>query len=177
MSRIANAPISLPKGVEVSLEGPSVNVKGPKGSLSYTLPRHVSLAQEDDAVHCKAQEGEPGAVALAGTARSIINGMVVGVSAGFEKRLNLVGVGYRAQMQGKSLNLTLGYSHPIEFSVPEGIQIETPSQTEIVVRGFDKQLVGQVAAKIRAFRPPEPYKGKGVRYSDENVVRKEAKKK
>lgn len=177
MSRIANAPISLPKGVEVSLEGPSVNVKGPKGSLSYALPKHVSLAQENGEVHCKAQEGEPGAVARAGTARSIINGMVVGVSEGFERRLNLVGVGYRAQMQGKSLNLTLGYSHPIEFPVPEGIQIETPSQTEIVVRGFDKQLVGQVAAKIRGFRPPEPYKGKGVRYSDENVVRKEAKKK
>ncbi len=177
MSRIANAPISLPKGVEISLQGPSVSVKGPKGALTYTLPKHVSLAQESGEVHCKAKEGEPGAVALAGTARSILNGMVVGVSKGFEKRLTLVGVGYRAQMQGKSLNLTLGFSHPIEFSVPEGIQIETPSQTEIIVRGFDKQLVGQVSAKIRGFRPPEPYKGKGVRYSDENVVRKEAKKK
>jgi len=177
MSRIANAPILLPKGVEVSLEGPSVKVKGPKGLLTYTLPRYVWLAQEAGIVHCRAKEGEPGAVALAGTARSIISGMVAGVSKGFEKRLNLVGVGYRAQMQGKSLNLTLGYSHPIDFSVPDGIEIETPSQTEIVVRGFDKQMVGQVAAKIRRFRPPEPYKGKGVRYSDENVVRKEAKKK
>lgn len=177
MSRIANAPILLPKEVEVSLEGPSVKVKGPKGLLTYTLPKYVSLAQEDGNVHCKAKEGETGAVALAGTARSIISGMVTGVSKGFEKRLALVGVGYRAKMQGKSLNLTLGYSHPINFSVPDGIEIETPSQTEIVVRGFDKQLVGQVAAKIRGFRPPEPYKGKGVRYSDENVVRKEAKKK
>lgn len=177
MSRIANAPISLPGGVEISLQGSSVNVKGPKGALSYTLPKYVSLAQEEGTVHCKAQKGGPGAVALAGTARSVINGMVVGVSEGFEKRLTLVGVGYRAQAQGKSLNLTLGYSHPINFSVPEGVQIETPSQTEIVVRGFDKQLVGQVAAKIRGFRPPEPYKGKGVRYSDENVARKEAKKK
>ncbi|HSS66450.1 MAG TPA: 50S ribosomal protein L6 [Gammaproteobacteria bacterium] len=177
MSRIANAPISLPKGVEISLQGPSVNVKGPKGSLSYRLPKHVTLSQEDGTVYCKPQEIGPGAVALAGTARSILNGMVVGVSEGFEKRLTLVGVGYRAQMQGKSLNLTLGYSHPIDFPLPEGTQIETPSQTEIVVRGFDKQLVGQVAAKIRGFRPPEPYKGKGVRYSDENVARKEAKKK
>lgn len=177
MSRIANAPIVLPKGVELSHNGPAVNVKGPKGSLSYTLPKSVSLSQEDDAVRCTAQSNDAGVVALAGTARSIINGMVVGVSKGFEKKLTLVGVGYRAQTQGKSLNLTLGYSHPINFDVPEGIQIETPSQTEIVIRGFDKQLVGQVAAKIRAFRPPEPYKGKGVRYSDENVVRKEAKKK
>lgn len=177
MSRVANAPITLPKGVEVSLQGASVNVKGPKGSLSYKLPKSVSLAQEDGTVQCTAQDGGPGAVALAGTARSIINGMVVGVSEGFEKRLTLVGVGYRAQAQGKSLNLTLGYSHPINFPVPDGVQIETPSQTEILVRGFDKQLVGQVAAKIRGFRPPEPYKGKGVRYSDENVIRKEAKKK
>lgn len=177
MTRIANAPISLPKGVDVSLNGSAVSVKGPKGSLTYTLPKLVSLTQEDGAVRCKAQEGEPGAIALAGTARSIINGMVTGVSQGFEKRLALVGVGYRAQVQGKSLNLTLGYSHPINFPVPEGIQIETPSQTEIIVRGFDKQQVGQVAAEIRGFRRPEPYKGKGVRYADENVVRKEAKKK
>ena len=177
MSRIANAPISLPKGVEVSVDGAAVSVKGPKGSLTYDLPKFVSLAKEDDTVRCSAKEGEPQAVALAGTARSIINGMVVGVSEGFEKRLALVGVGYRAQMQGKSLNLTLGFSHPINFEVPDGIQIETPSQTEIVVRGHDKQKVGQVAAKIRGYRPPEPYKGKGVRYADENVVRKEAKKK
>ncbi len=177
MSRIANAPISLPKGVEVSVDGTAVNVKGPKGTLTYALPRFVSLAMEDDSVRCNVKEGQPQAVAMAGTARSIITGMVVGVSKGFEKRLSLVGVGYRAQMQGKSLNLTLGFSHPINFTVPEGIQIETPSQTEIVVRGHDKQKVGQVAAKIRGYRPPEPYKGKGVRYADENVVRKEAKKK
>ncbi len=177
MSRVANAPVPLPKGVEVSVNGAAVHIKGPKGALTYMLPDAVSLAQEDGAVKFKAAEGEPGAVALAGTARSIINGMVTGVSQGFEKRLSLVGVGYRAQIQGKSLNLTLGYSHPINFPVPEGIQIETPSQTEITVRGFDKQQVGQVAAKIRGFRPPEPYKGKGVRYVDENVVRKEAKKK
>ena len=177
MSRVANAPISLPKGVEVNVDGTAVRVKGPKGTLSYALPKTVSVAQEEGTVRLNAAEGAPGSMALAGTARSIINGMVVGVSKGFEKKLTLVGVGYRAQMQGNALNLTLGYSHPINFPVPEGIKIETPSQTEITVSGFDKQQVGQVAAKIRSFRPPEPYKGKGVRYADENVVRKEAKKK
>lgn len=177
MSRVAYAPITLPKGVEISVDGSAVKVKGPKGEMSYNLPKMVSVAQEDGTLRCRTEEGVAGAIALAGTARSIINGMVKGVSEGFEKRLALVGIGYRAQMQGKSLHLTLGYSHPIDYPVPEGIQIETPSQTEIVVRGYDKQLVGQVAAKIRGLRPPEPYKGKGVKYADEIIVRKEAKKK
>jgi large subunit ribosomal protein L6 len=163
--------------VEVSIDAASVVVKGPKGTLRHPLPKAVTVAQEDGSLQCSAAKGTPGAVALAGTTRAIINNMVTGVSEGFEKRLNLVGIGYRAQMQGSELNLTLGYSHPISFLVPEGISVETPSQTEIVVRGVDKQRVGQVAAKIRDFRPPEPYKGKGVKYSDEHIVRKEAKKK
>lgn len=177
MSRVAYAPIKVPNGVEVAVEAAAVRVKGPKGALAYTLPKSVSVAQEDGVLRCQPREGIPGALALAGTARSIINGMVIGVSEGFEKRLALVGVGYRAQMQGNSLNLTLGYSHPINFPVPDGVQIETPSQTEIVIRGFDKQKVGQVAAEIRGMRPPEPYKGKGVKYADESIIRKEAKKK
>jgi large subunit ribosomal protein L6 len=177
MSRIANAPVSVPSGVEVSIDAGSVVIKGPKGTLKHPLPQAVAVAQDDGSIRCSAAEGVPGAVALAGTTRSIINNMVTGVSEGFERRLNLVGIGYRAQVQGSDLNLTLGYSHPISFSVPEGISVETPSQTEIIVRGVDKQRVGQVAAKIRDFRPPEPYKGKGVKYSDEHVVRKEAKKK
>ncbi len=177
MSRIAKAPVSVPKGVDVSVAEGAVVVKGPKGSLTQTLPEAVSLTQADGELRCVAAEGVPGSVALTGTLRAIINNMVTGVSEGFEKRLTLVGVGYRAQMQGKALNLTLGFSHPISFTVPDGISVETPSQTEIVIRGMDKQQVGQVAAKIRAYRPPEPYKGKGVKYSDEHIVRKEAKKK
>ncbi len=177
MSRIANAPVSVPSGVEVSIDADSVVIKGPKGMLRHAVPQAVTVAQEDGIIRCSSVGGVSGAVALAGTTRSIINNMVTGVSQGFEKRLNLVGIGYRAQVQGSELNLTLGYSHPVKFSVPEGISVETPSQTEIVVRGVDKQRVGQVAAKIRDFRPPEPYKGKGVKYSDEHIVRKEAKKK
>ena len=177
MSRIANAPVSVPSGVEVSIDAGSVVIKGPKGMLRHPLPQAVTVAQEDGSIRCSVAGDASGAIALAGTTRSIINNMVTGVSEGFEKRLNLVGIGYRAQAQGSELNLTLGYSHPISFSVPEGISVETPSQTEIVVRGVDKQRVGQVAAKIRDFRPPEPYKGKGVKYSDEHIVRKEAKKK
>ncbi|MDX1512337.1 MAG: 50S ribosomal protein L6 [Gammaproteobacteria bacterium] len=177
MSRIANAPVSLPKGVDLSVAGDTVTVKGPKGSLSQALPAAVSVTREGGEVRCVAAEGVPGAVAMTGTIRAIVDNMVTGVSEGFEKRLTLVGVGYRAQMQGKVLNLTLGFSHPVNFPIPDGITVETPSQTEIVVRGLDKQQVGQVAAKIRAYRPPEPYKGKGVKYVDEHIVRKEAKKK
>lgn len=177
MSRIANAPVALPKGVEVTLKGQDVTVKGPKGTLSHSVHRDVSVEQDESELKFAARSGSKPAIAQAGTARALVNNLVVGVSEGFEKKLSLVGVGYRAQMQGKSLNLSLGFSHPVEYPVPEGIEIETPSQTEIVVRGIDKQRVGQVSAEIRRYRPPEPYKGKGVRYSDEHVVRKEAKKK
>ena len=174
MSRIAKSPIRTPAGVEIDIKDGEVRVKGPKGSLSLQLHPNVSLAKDEDQyVVSPASDGD---VAMAGTFRSLVNNMVIGVSAGFEKKLALVGVGYRAQAQGKNLNLTLGYSHPIEYKTPEGITIEVPSQTEIVVKGCDKQKVGQVASEIRAFRPPEPYKGKGVRYADERVVRKEAKK-
>lgn len=177
MSRIANAPVFIPEGVDVTVAGESVVVKGPKGSLTQPLPGSVSLTKNDGEIQFVVVQDIPGAVAMAGTMRSIVNNMVRGVSAGFEKRLNLVGVGYRAQMQGDALNLAVGYSHPVNFRVPEGVTIDTPSQTEIVIKGVDKQQVGQVAAKIRAYRPPEPYKGKGVKYADEHVVRKEAKKK
>ena len=177
MSRIANAPVALPKGVEVTLKGQDVTVKGPKGKMSHSVHRDVSVEQDEGELKFAARSGSKPAIAQAGTARALVNNLVVGVSEGFEKKLSLVGVGYRAQMQGKSLNLSLGFSHPVEYPVPEGIEIETPSQTEIVVRGIDKQRVGQVSAEIRRYRPPEPYKGKGVRYFDEHVVRKEAKKK
>jgi len=174
MSRIAKAPIQLPKGVEIDIKGGEVKVKGPKGNLTLRLHPNVRIEKvEDDYVVSPASNAD---VPMAGTYRSLVNNMVVGVSDGFEKKLALVGVGYRAQSQGTSLSLALGFSHPIEFQAPEGITIEVPSQTEIVVKGCDKQKVGQVASEIRAFRPPEPYKGKGVRYADERVVRKEAKK-
>jgi large subunit ribosomal protein L6 len=174
MSRIAKAPIELPSGVEIKVSGVEVSVKGPKGNLVQKLHPKVSLEQEDNTVTVKPANNA--SVPMAGTFRSLVNNMVVGVSNGFEKKLTLVGVGYRAQLQGNTLTLALGYSHPIEFAAPEGITIEVPSQTEIVVKGCDKQQVGQVASEIRAFRPPEPYKGKGVRYANERVVRKEAKK-
>ena len=177
MSRIANAPVAIPKGVEVNLSGRDLKVKGGKGELTLTMHELVEISHEDDALKLKAAEGGKKSVAMAGTFRALVNNMVTGVSAGFEKKLQLLGVGYRAQVQGKKLNLTLGFSHPVEYPIPEGINIETPSQTEIVVTGVDKQRVGQVSAEIRAFRPPEPYKGKGVRYADEYVKRKEAKKK
>lgn len=174
MSRIAKAPIELPKGVECRLDGRRIVVKGPKGELSLDLHETVDVEQEGDALRFVART-DP-ALAMAGTMRALTGNMVQGVSEGFEKRLTLVGVGYRAQVQGNKLNLTLGYSHPVNFEVPEGIMVETPTQTEVVVRGADKQQVGQVAAQIRAFRAPEPYKGKGVRYSDERISLKEAKK-
>lgn len=179
MSRIAKAPIALPSGVEVKVDGANLTVKGGKGSLSMIVHQDVAVKVEDKTVSISpANEDEKNpAWAMAGTMRALINNMVLGVSDGWSKKLQLIGVGYRAQSKGKMLNLSLGFSHPVDYAVPEGITIETPSQTEIVVSGFDKQKVGQVAAEIRAFRPPEPYKGKGVRYSDEHVVRKEAKKK
>jgi large subunit ribosomal protein L6 len=174
MSRIAKTPIELPSGVELNVKDGEVKVKGPKGNLAVTLHQNVMLEQDDDKYVVKAAGNAD--IPMAGTFRSLVNNMVVGVSEGFEKKLTLVGVGYRAAMQGSKLTLALGFSHPVEYSAPEGISIETPSQTEIVIKGCDKQKVGQAASEIRAFRPPEPYKGKGVRYSDERVVRKEAKK-
>jgi large subunit ribosomal protein L6 len=177
MSRVANNPITLPAGVEINIAGDTINVKGAKGAMAHKIASAVKVTQEDSQLKFAGLDDKPGTTALAGTTRAVVNNMVTGVSQGFEKKLQLVGVGYRAQAQGKNLNLTLGFSHPVEFPVPEGITIETPSQTEVVVKGVDKQQVGQVAANIRALRPPEPYKGKGVRYADEQIVRKEAKKK
>jgi len=177
MSRVAKEPVVLPQGVEYSLSGTTVTMKGAKGSLSMELNTEVELVQEENRITAKPRSGSRFSTAIAGTTRALLANMARGVIDGFEKKLELVGVGYRAQFQGKKLNLTLGFSHPVNFTVPEGITIETPSQTEIVVSGTDKQLVGQVAAEIRRFRPPEPYKGKGVRYADERVRIKEAKKK
>ncbi|MGB5833632.1 MAG: 50S ribosomal protein L6 [Thiohalocapsa sp.] len=177
MSRIAKAPIDLPSGVDVKIDGRDITVKGPKGTLSQRLHPSVKLAAEDKSLHIEPVSDKGDSWAMAGTMRSLLNNMVVGVSNGFERKLTLIGVGYRAQTKGKVLNLALGFSHPIDYPVPAGIEIETPSATEIVVKGADKQRVGQVAAEIRSKRPPEPYKGKGVRYTDEQVIRKEAKKK
>ena len=176
MSRVANDPITLPKGVEVKLEASQISVKGGKGNLSMALKPAVTVSQEENVLKFVPADSSKASHALSGTYRALINNMVVGVSEGFEKKLQLVGVGYRAQSKGKSLNLSLGFSHPVEYPLPEGVEAETPSQTEIVLKAADKQLLGQVAAEIRAFRPPEPYKGKGVRYADEQVRRKEAKK-
>ena len=177
MSRVAKQPIKIPAGVEAKIDGQVVTIKGPKGSLQQTVPGAVQIVQEDNVLKCVARSDDDRSHMMAGTARALLYNMVTGVTQTYSRKLELVGVGYRAQMQGRSLNLTLGFSHPVVFPVPDGITIETPSQTEIMVRGVDKQRVGQVAANIRAFRPPEPYKGKGVRYSNEVVVRKEAKKK
>lgn len=177
MSRIAKAPITVPSGVDVKIDGQKVTVKGPKGALSWSLHPAVGMVSEDGSLKIAPVDDKGDHWAMAGTMRALVNNMVVGVSSGFERKLSLVGVGYRAQAKGKVLNLALGFSHPVDYPVPEGIEIETPVPTEIVVRGADKQRVGQVAAEIRAYRPPEPYKGKGVRYSDEQVIRKEAKKK
>ena len=177
MSRIAKAPVDVLSGVEISIAGQEITVKGKNGSLTRVLNEAVEVVQEDAQLNVAPREGAVNGWAQAGTARSLINNMVVGVAEGFEKKLLLNGVGYRAQAQGKKLNLTLGFSHPVAYEMPEGISVETPSQTEIIVKGVDKQLIGQVAANIRAYRPPEPYKGKGVRYADVVVRRKEAKKK
>lgn len=177
MSRIAKMPIGLPPGVDVAIREGTVSVRGPKGELRVEVHASVEVVHENGVVTCRPRNGAAGAPGQAGTARSLIANMVTGVCEGFTKELRLVGVGYRAQMQGGVLNLSLGFSHPIEYACPKDVSIETPNQTRIIVRGADKQRVGQIAAEIRAFRPPEPYKGKGVRYSGENVVRKEAKKK
>ena len=177
MSRIANSPVAIPSGVEVNISGQELSVKGSKGNLSMTVHELVEVEQGDGELQFKATDSTKKSHALSGTFRSLVSNMVVGVSEGFQKELQLIGVGYRAQAQGKKLNLSLGFSHPVEYEAPEGIEIETPSQTQVIVKGIDKQLVGQVSAEIRAYRPPEPYKGKGVRYVDEYVKRKEAKKK
>jgi len=177
MSRIAKYPVNVPKGVEVNINASQINVKGPKGELIQALDPNVEIQQADNVLTFEPSNKSQQAQAMSGTMRALVNNMVTGVSTGFEKKLTIIGVGYRAAVQGSSLNLTLGFSHPVSYAIPQGITIECPSQTEIVVRGSDKQRVGQVASEIRAYRPPEPYKGKGVRYSDEHVAKKEAKKK
>jgi large subunit ribosomal protein L6 len=177
MSRIAKSPVELPQGTEFKLEGNVVTIKGSKGALSLDLNSEVELIEEDGSLKVAPRSGSRFAMAVTGTTRALLANMVQGVNEGFERKLELVGVGYRAQAQGSKLNLTLGFSHPVVYDMPEGVSVETPSQTEIVIRGSDKQKVGQAAAEIRRFRPPEPYKGKGVRYSDERVQLKEAKKK
>jgi large subunit ribosomal protein L6 len=177
MSRIANKPVEILSGVEVNISGQTITAKGKQGTLSMDLHDTVSVKQEDGVLNFSANDESKGAVAMTGTMRSLANNMVFGVAEGFTKQLQLIGVGYRAQVQGNVLDLSLGFSHPVKYAIPEGISIECPSQTEITVKGADKQQVGQVCAEIRAFRPPEPYKGKGVRYADERVIRKEAKKK
>jgi large subunit ribosomal protein L6 len=174
MSRVAKKPIVLPKGVDLTIEPTSVSAKGPKGTLSIAKPEAIAVAIEDG--QAQLSTSDDALLPLTGTLRAIIANMVHGVSEGFERKLELVGVGYRASMQGKDLSLALGFSHPVLFKTPDGITIATPTQTEVLVSGTDKQRVGEVAAKIRAFRPPEPYKGKGVKYAGENIIRKEAKK-
>ena len=174
MSRVAKNPIKLPSGVDINISGSELKVKGPKGNLTLALYPGISF-DENEGEYLVKNENKKN-LAMAGTFRALVNNMVTGVTTGFQKKLQLVGVGYRAQVQGSKLNLALGFSHPIEYSAPEGITIETPSQTEIIVSGCDKQKVVQVASEIRSYRPPEPYKGKGVRYADERVARKEAKK-
>jgi len=177
MSRVAKAPVVIPAGVEVKLNGQVITIKGKNGELSRSINDTVVLNQEDGAVKFSPREGEPDAWAQAGTARALVNSMVIGVTDGFTKKLQLVGVGYRAQLKGNAIGLSLGFSHPIEHQLPAGVTAECPSQTEIILKSADKQLIGQVAADIRAYRRPEPYKGKGVRYADEVVRTKEAKKK
>ncbi|MBB3063075.1 50S ribosomal protein L6 [Microbulbifer rhizosphaerae] len=177
MSRVANDPVKIPAGVTVNLSGQDIAVKGGNGNLDMVIHGDVEVSEAEGQLTFAARNGSKQAKALAGTTRALVNNMVVGVSQGFERKLQLNGVGYRAKASGKTVNLTLGFSHPIDYQLPEGVTAETPSQTEIVLKSSDKQLLGQVAAEIRAFRPPEPYKGKGVRYADERVYRKEAKKK
>ena len=177
MSRVAKQPVELPKGVEFSQANGVVKVKGPKGELAMELNSEVEIGVADNVASITPRSGSRFANAMSGTTRALVANMVTGVTDGFERKLELVGVGYRAKAQGQKLDLTLGFSHPVAFEVPAGVTVDTPSATEIVVKGIDKQLVGQVAAEIRRFRPPEPYKGKGVRYADERVVMKEAKKK
>jgi len=177
MSRVAKYPVPVPAGVEVVLNDAQISVKGPLGTLTQFILPSVTVKKEEAGLICRSVEGSANGGAMSGTMRALVNNMVTGVTKGFEKKLNLVGVGYRAQAQGSKLNLTLGFSHPVVHDMPAGIKVETPTQTEVLIKGIDKQLVGQVAAEVRAYRAPEPYKGKGVRYSDEVVVIKETKKK
>jgi large subunit ribosomal protein L6 len=177
MSRVAKYPVAVPKGVDVTLSGEAITVKGPLGSLTQAILPAVTITREGDNLQCRAVEGTVNGGAMSGTMRALVNNMVTGVTKGFEKKLTLVGVGYKAQAQGAKLNLSLGFSHPVVHDMPAGIKVETPSQTEIIIKGTDRQVVGQVAAEVRAYRSPEPYKGKGVRYADEVVVIKETKKK
>ncbi len=177
MSRIAKQPVAVPSGVEIKLAGQKLAVKGPKGAIEHNVHSMVRIKQEGAVLHFERTNDTKLARAVSGTTRAIVNNMVTGVSKGFEKKLTIIGVGYRAAVQGKKLNLTLGHSHPVVYDIPASITVECPDQTNIVVRGADRQVVGQVAAEIRAYRSPEPYKGKGVRYVDERVVKKEAKKK
>jgi len=177
MSRIAKYPIPVPKGVEVTLASDSISVKGPLGTMARPTDPNVSIEKQGDTLVCKALGNSQHATAMSGTLRALVANMVTGVSKGFEKRLALVGVGYRAQAQGDKLNLSVGFSHPVVHQMPKGVKVATPTQTEVVLTGIDKQLVGQVAAEIRDARPPEPYKGKGVRYANEQIVLKETKKK
>jgi len=176
MSRVAKNPVPIPSGVEIKVQEKIISVSGSKGKSEFILPESVSVVHADDVVTVSYDESSSESTALAGTSRSLINNMVIGVSEGFQKTLLLVGVGYRAKASGKTLELTLGFSHPVHYELPEQVEVETPSQTEVVLKSHDKQILGQVAAEIRAFRPPEPYKGKGVKYADENIRRKEAKK-
>jgi large subunit ribosomal protein L6 len=177
MSRVAKNPVEVPSSIDVSIRGGLVTAKGPNGELTLNQHELVSVDLEEGKLQVKANNDSKLARSMSGTTRALLSNIVTGVSQGFEKKLTIIGVGYRAQVQGKNLNLTLGFSHPVVYPIPEGITIEAPSQTELVIKGADKQKVGQVAAEIRAYRPPEPYKGKGVRYTDEYVVRKQAKKK
>ncbi|MGC2166850.1 MAG: 50S ribosomal protein L6 [Gallionella sp.] len=177
MSRVAKKPIVVPSGIEVAVTTGEVSIKGPLGNMKQALSADVTVVREGDKLLCKARNESKQADAMSGTVRALLANMLLGVSKGFERKLTLVGVGYRAQAVGDTLNLTLGYSHPVSYKMPAGVKVETPTQTEVVLKGSDKQQVGQVAAEIRAFREPEPYKGKGVRYSDEVVVIKETKKK
>lgn len=177
MSRIAKQPVVVPNGVEISISGRELSAKGPKGYLSVTLHDSVDVKNENNVLTFSPKDDKKSSMAVTGTIRSVVSNIFTGITEGFEKKLVLVGVGYRAQAQGKKLSLSLGFSHPIDYAVPEGIEVEAVSATEITVRGCSKQQVGQVCAEIRAFRPPEPYKGKGVKYADEQVIRKEAKKK
>lgn len=177
MSRVAKNPVAVPAGVDVTIGGGQIVVKGPLGTLTQVLHPSVKVEREGDGLQCSAIDGAVNAKAMSGTVRALVNNMVTGVSKGFERKLTLVGVGYRAQAQGDKLNLALGFSHPVVHQMPAGIKVETPTQTEIIIKGVDKQVVGKVAAEVRAYRAPEPYKGKGVRYSDEVVTLKETKKK
>ena len=177
MSRIARNPIAVPKGVDVSIDAQQIQVKGPLGTIARPLDPNVGIEKDGDHVKCKALGNSRHAVAMSGTMRAHIANMVTGVTSGFQRKLQLVGVGYRAQAQGDKVNLSLGFSHPVVHVMPKGVKVVTPTQTEIVIKGADRQKVGQVAAEIRAYKPPEPYKGKGVRYSDEKVTLKETKKK